>query len=72
MIKTQQIVINDINFVYNYSDSGKYIMRDGKYYKEAYDLSEFNYTYEETDRLIPEPKTTSDDILNILLGGEET
>lgn len=72
MIKTQQVIINEKTFIHNYSDAGKYIMRDNKRYKEAYDLPEFNYIYEETDELIPEPETTSDDILNILLGGEET
>ncbi len=60
--------------VYTYSDQGyKILQKETNFiYCDAVDVNPCPYTYEETNELIPEPETTSDDILNILLGGEET
>ena len=72
MVQYENMVINGINFTKAYSDAGKYITRDNCQYQQAYDLSQLNYTYQETDIPISKDNTTPEEILNILLGGEET
>ena len=52
----QQNFVDETNtaMTYTYSDKGYYIrsLSDGYLYDEAYDPSEFNRQYEETDMLI--------------------
>lgn len=62
MIITEQITINNKQFIKTYSDAGFMIERDGVQYGEAIDLSELGRTYTETDIPIdidptPEPET---------------
>lgn len=61
MIVTEQLIINDRQFIKTYSDSGFYIERDGAQYSEAIDPTEFGRTYTETDIPI-EPVEESDEI----------
>lgn len=53
MIKTEYITINNRELIRTYSDSGKYIQRDGVRYAEAIDPIDSGRTYEETDIDIP-------------------
>lgn len=47
MIKVEQLVIDGRDFTYTYSDEGRYVVRDGISYAEAYDPAEFGRTYTE-------------------------
>ena len=47
MIKTEHLTINGRAFVRTYSDSNRYVVRDGAEYSEAYDPEEFGRVYEE-------------------------
>lgn len=49
MIKTEIFYINDKEFIKTYSDSGKYVVRDGISYEEACDPAEFGRQYTEGD-----------------------
>lgn len=53
MIKTEFMTINNRALVRTYSDSGKYIQRDGVRYAEAIDPVGSGRTYTETDIDIP-------------------
>ncbi len=52
-IITETFYINDKEFTRTYSNSGRYVVRDGVAYAEACDPSQFGRTYTEGD-LIPE------------------
>lgn len=52
-IVTKTLHIGDRDFTHTYSNSGRYVVRDGIAYAEAYDPSQFGRTYTEGD-LIPE------------------
>ena len=51
MIAKEKVKINDVDFIYTYSDSQCLIkqVETGELYGEAYDLSELPKEYEETD-----------------------
>lgn len=71
MIITENVEINGRQFVRTYSDAGCYVVRDGVEYSEAYDPAEFGRTYTEGDRMPDEEiESQAQDILNIILGGE--
>lgn len=53
MIKTEQFYIGERLFNRVYSDSGRYVVRDGVSYSEACDPAEFGRTYTEGD-LMPD------------------
>ena len=65
------------NLVRTYSNAGYLIERDGVKYAEAIDPEIMNRVYTETDELIPvetddeEMEQNAQELLNILLGGEE-
>lgn len=51
MITKENVEINNVNFIYTYSDS-QYLIKQvetGELYGEAYDLAELPKEYEETD-----------------------
>ena len=56
MIKTENLTINDIDFIKTYSDEGFKILQveTGVVYDEAIDLASSEYTYEETDEPVEE------------------
>lgn len=71
-IITETYEINGRSFTRTYSDEYRYVVRDGVAYSEANDPTELGRTYEEGD--IMEEYTQdmeAQDLLNILLGGEE-
>ena len=71
-IVTEQYEINGRSFTRTYSDEYRYVVRDGVAYSEANDPTDLGRTYEEGD--IMEEYTQdmeAQDLLNILLGGEE-
>lgn len=53
MIKTEQFYIGERLFNRVYSNSGRYVVRDGVSYSEACDPAEFGRTYTEGD-LMPD------------------
>lgn len=64
MIITEQHYIDNQEFIRTYSNSGRYVVRDGVSYEEAYDPAKFNRTYTEGE-LIPIEDLSSDDYAQI-------
>lgn len=55
MLITEIIIIDNQEYIHNYSDNGHYIIRnDGVEFTDAIDLINSGYTYIESDKLIPE------------------
>lgn len=76
MIVTEHFYVGERLFNRIYSDSGRYVVRDGVSYSEACDPAEFGRTYEEGDYMPPEEREQEEEakateILDILLGGSE-
>ncbi len=69
MIRTENFTIGEKQFIRTYSDSGRYVVRDGVSYEEACDPAEFGRTYTEGD-LIPSEDADAAEILDIILGGD--
>ena len=69
MIKTETYFIGEREFTRTYSDSGRYVVRDGISYEEANDPSEFGRTYTEGDTM-EESGSEAEEILNIIMGDE--
>lgn len=53
MIVTENFKVGERDFLRTYSNSGRYVVRDGVSYSEACDPAEFGRTYTEGD-LIPD------------------
>ena len=70
MIQTETLEIGGKQFVKTYSDSGRYVVRDGVSYDEAIDPAELGRTYAEGD-LIPVDGDEAGEVLDILLGGTD-
>lgn len=68
MIVQERFQIDGRDFIRTTSDAGRYVVRDGAEYEEAYDPAEFGRTYTEGD-LIPENGSEAEEIVNILTGG---
>lgn len=51
MIVTENLTINGKSFVKTYSDSWKYVVRDGVSYSEAIDPADLNRTYTEGEAI---------------------
>lgn len=71
LIKTEHLTINGRAFVRTYSDSNRYVVREGAAYTEAYDPEEFGRVYEEGE--IIESEATDEDyaeVGKILMGKE--
>lgn len=49
MIVTENFKVGERDFIRTYSNSGRYVVRDGISYSEACDLAEFGRTYTEGD-----------------------
>ena len=54
MIIQERFTINGREFIRTYSDSGRYVVREGVSYGEANDPAEFNRQYSEGELLPPE------------------
>ena len=72
MIITETFYINDREFTRNYSNVGRYVVRDGVEYSEACDPAEFGRTYTEGG-LMPSDNNIEDkaEAYDILMGDEE-
>ena len=70
MIRQEHFLVGEIDFVRTYSDSGRYVVRDGISYEEACDPAEFGRTYTEGE-MMPVDESDAEEILNILRGVEE-
>lgn len=68
-VRTETYVLNNREFTKTYSDSGRYVVRDGISYEEANDPSEFGRTYTEGD-IMEESDSEAEEILNIIMGEE--
>lgn len=73
MIITEHFDVNGRDFIRTYSDSNRYVVRDGVSYSEACDPAEFGRTYTEGEVMEDEPATVEDkaEAYDILMGGAE-
>lgn len=72
MIVTERLVIDGREFTRNYSDAGRYVVRDGISYEEALDPAEFGRVYTEGE-LIRIDNPTDEDFIEagkVLMGYE--
>ena len=69
MIVAERYEINGRDFIRTYSDSGRFVVRDGVEYEEACDPAKFGRQYTEGD-LMPVDEAEAAEILDILLGGD--
>lgn len=67
MIVTESFKVGERDFIRTYSDSNRYVVRDGVEYSEACDPAEFGRTYIEGD-VMPVDESEAQEILNILMG----
>lgn len=68
MIKTEEMTINGKAFIRTYSDSGRYVVRDGVEYAEAIDLASLGRTYTESENMLPD--ISAEEALTIIVGGD--
>lgn len=73
MIITEQLEIDNRQFTRTYSDSNRYVVRDGISYEEAVDPAEFGRTYTEGE-LFPIDTPNDEDYMMAgkILMGENT
>lgn len=64
MIITEIVTIDGKQFTYNYSNEGRYVVRDGVSYETAYDPVELGRTYTEGD-LIPQQEPTEEEFAEV-------
>ena len=67
MIKEENLIINNKEFIKRFSDNGKYIEKVGtnEEYAEAVDLIEKEFEYEETDKDIERPEEKLEESLEM-------
>lgn len=72
-IVTEQFYVGERLFNRTYSDSNRYVVRDGVSYSEACDPAEFGRRYTEGDILPTDDSDTSDkaEAYDILMGAQE-
>lgn len=73
MIVTENFKVGERDFIRTYSNSGRYVVRDGVSYSEACDPAEFGRTYTEGDLTPDEERTDIADkaeAYDILMGVE--
>lgn len=72
MIRTETYMLGEREFTRTYSDSNRYVVRDGAEYSEANDPSEFGRVYTEGELMPPEDIVAqAEEVLNILMGVSE-
>ena len=76
MIVTENFKVGERDFIRTYSDSGRYVVRDGVEYSEACDPAEFGRQYTEGDIMPPEEQdmdalAAKAEAFNILTGVSE-
>ena len=70
MIVQEQFEVNGRPFIRTFSDSGRYVVRDGEEYSEACDPAELGRTYTEGG-VIPTDENEAQEILDIIMGVSE-
>lgn len=60
-IVVEHFMVGERDFTRTYSDSGRYVVRDGVSYSEACDPAEFGRTYTEGDLMPDEERTDIQD-----------
>ena len=73
-IQTKSLTINGRAFTLTYSDSNRYVVRDGVEYVEAYDPSEFGRVYTEGNEIPIDESAEMEDkakAFDILMGEAE-
>lgn len=65
MIITEIITLNEKQFLYNYSDLGFQIERDGIIYDEAIDPIDSNRIYSEVEN--NDPEITNDEFVSMII-----
>lgn len=71
MIVQEHFFVDGQDFIRTYSDSGRYVVRDGVEYSEACDPAEFGRQYAEGELMPEEDRLAmAEDILNILMGDD--
>lgn len=68
MIQTETMTINGKAFIRTYSDSGRYVVRDGVEYAEAIDPASLGRTYTESENMLPD--ISAEEALTIIVGGD--
>lgn len=74
MIVTENFKVGERDFIRTYSNSRRYVVRDGVSYSEACDPAELGRTYTEGDLMPDEERTDIQDkaeAYDILVGGAE-
>ncbi len=72
MLRTETYMLGEREFTRTYSDSNRYVVRDGVSYSEANDPSEFGRVYTEGELMPPEDiAAQAEEVLNILMGVSE-
>lgn len=74
MIVTENFKVGERDFIRTYSNSGRYVVRDGVSYSEACDPAEFGRTYTEGDPMPDEEQDMEEladkaEAYDILTGG---
>lgn len=70
MIVQEHFDVNNRDFIRTYSDSNRFVVRDGVEYSEACDPAELGRTYTEGN-VMPVDEGEAQEILNIILGVTE-
>lgn len=70
IVKTT-VELNGFEYDYTYSDAGRYVVRDGVSYDEAYDPVGSGRVYTEGDIITDGEPSEADEVLDILLGGSD-
>ena len=73
MIVQEHFLVGERDFIRTYSDSNRYVVRDGVEYSEACDPAEFGRTYIEGELMPVDDSTIADkaEAYDILMGGAE-
>ena len=71
MIIQEHFDVNGRDFIRTYSNSGRYVVRDGVEYGEACDPTEFGRVYTEGEPIPPDESALTDkaEAYDILIGG---
>lgn len=65
------VTINGHQYDYTYSDAGRYVVRDGVSYDEAYDPLNSGRVYTEGEIIATDEEADAGEVLDVLLGGSD-
>jgi len=63
VIRTEKVIIDEVEFIRTYSDENRYVVRDGESYEEAMDPTMYQRSYTEGDliEIYEQPEKRFDD-----------